>query len=65
MYPPHKLHDYNDCRVIIACGVLHNICKARGIAMVDDGPAEADNNIQHEYVENGLQYRDFIANNYF
>ncbi|XP_053373460.1 putative nuclease HARBI1 [Mercenaria mercenaria] len=56
------------CKVIISCGVLHNICKARNIPLLDIVPDGNQVNInQNGYngPQEGLRYRDYIANTYF
>ncbi|KAH3814205.1 hypothetical protein DPMN_142699 [Dreissena polymorpha] len=53
-------------RVIIACAVLHNICKLHGVSDVDDLPEDpVHNDGIHVGPEDGLRFRDIICEQYF
>ncbi|XP_045194322.2 putative nuclease HARBI1 [Mercenaria mercenaria] len=54
------------CRVIMACAVLHNICRDRNIPFENGVPNlnNAPNNV-YQGAQNGLQYRNIIAATYF
>lgn len=55
--------------VILACGVLENICKSRNIPLVDEIPVVLADNRQdnQQYIgpEEGLPYREYICRTYF
>lgn len=45
------------CRIIMACGILHNICKARNLPLLDDDDDDenddhGDDDSDHDYDEN-------------
>lgn len=56
------------CKIILSCGVLHNICKARQIPLPEVNQVlQVDANVNNNFngPQEGLHYRDFIAANYF
>jgi hypothetical protein len=58
-------------RVILACGILHNICKNRNIPLPPDVPDDYHNDDQQDHNDQqnapvaGLRYRDNFCNTYF
>ncbi|XP_052242384.1 putative nuclease HARBI1 [Dreissena polymorpha] len=63
---PANAGQVNYNRVIMACGVLHNICKEMNIPMIgDDIPANMQQEVPYQGIQNGLRYRDFVALTYF
>ncbi|XP_053406275.1 putative nuclease HARBI1 [Mercenaria mercenaria] len=63
-----RLQPQKACQAIIACGILHNICKARNIQMPANLPV---NNYQQGQVlpnvlpQDGLRFRDHVAITHF
>ncbi|WAQ98403.1 HARB1-like protein [Mya arenaria] len=57
------------CKVVIACAVLHNLCKARGIPFADNQDDDNGNNNNGDPRPQdqmpGLRYRDYFAATYF
>ena len=60
---------FYNLRIIISCAVLHNICKDLNIPIPDDYPViqeddqnDDNNNMNAGVAQNGLRYRDQIAN---
>ncbi|XP_052226180.1 putative nuclease HARBI1 [Dreissena polymorpha] len=61
-----RLAPEKTCKVIIACAVLHNICKLHGVPDVDDLPEDpVRNDGIHVGPEDGLRFRDIICEQYF
>ena len=65
-----RLSPQKACQVIMACGVLHNICKKRNIPMpeddVDVAPPPAQGLDVHDInVNNGNLYRQQFAQTHF
>ncbi|WAQ98996.1 HARB1-like protein [Mya arenaria] len=57
------------CKVVMACAVLHNLCKARGIPFADNQDEDNGNNNNGDPRPQdqmpGLRYRDYFAATYF
>ncbi|WAQ96676.1 HARB1-like protein [Mya arenaria] len=63
-----RLKPEKACKVIIACAVLHNICKRRNIPLLDILPNPAGQGMnQSVYAgpQEGLRYREFVAQSFF
>jgi hypothetical protein len=67
-----RLSPEKSCKVIIACCVLHNICKSKQIGYHDDDDENGnDENGQqndghwHQNGQERLQYRQLFAENHF
>ncbi|WAR12576.1 HARB1-like protein [Mya arenaria] len=63
-----RLKPEKACKVIIACAVLHNICKRRNIPLLDILP-NAAGQVMNQGVyagpQEGLRYREFVAQSFF
>jgi len=55
------------CRAILSCAVLHNICQQRRLPVLDLLQEEEAGNDEPPYNgrEEGLRYRDWVADTFF
>ncbi|XP_060571376.1 putative nuclease HARBI1 isoform X2 [Ruditapes philippinarum] len=63
-----KMNPEKVCKLIVCCGVLHNLCKSRNIPMPLDILHNDHNQpptIVHSGPQDGLKYRDYVAETYF
>ncbi|XP_050686985.1 putative nuclease HARBI1 [Eriocheir sinensis] len=70
-----RLNPEKTCQVILACALLHNICKKRNIQLPDENVADVDDNMEvedeHQEVQlpqdaaNGTRFREVFCNHHF
>ncbi|XP_052275472.1 putative nuclease HARBI1 [Dreissena polymorpha] len=61
-----RMQPLKACKIILCCGVLHNICKTRNIQMDEVNIEELPDQPEHYAgLEDGLHYRNVIANTFF
>ncbi|XP_052217864.1 putative nuclease HARBI1 [Dreissena polymorpha] len=61
-----RLHPLKSCKVILSCAVLHNICNMRNLPMDSlDIDALPDHPENYHGNEDGLRYRNVVANTFF